>query len=71
MIELYRNKVTGIYLLIEDRDGTYVRTEFNNEIDAKKGFKRAKINRNNRERNEVLRELTGTSAACARRDMGL
>jgi len=34
---------------------------------------RARINRNKtrRDRNAVLRDLTGTSAACARRDMGL
>lgn len=71
MIRLLRHKTNGTYLLIENRQGKEFRTQYASELEAKQGLKRAKINRNNRERNEVLRELTGTSARAARMDMGL
>jgi hypothetical protein len=39
--------------------------------EALKDYERVKRNAIKRERNEILRDLTGTSAASARRDMGL
>lgn len=49
--------------------GTTLR--FKTREEALKDYQRIKRNAIKRERNEVLRDLTGTSAAAARRDMGL
>lgn len=44
---------------------------FPNRTEAMREYNRIKRNAIARERNQMLRDLTGTSAAAARRDMGL
>ena len=73
MIRLYRNKNTGAWKVVENRNGKELETDFNpgEEIQARAFVKKLRRNAILRERNAILRELTGTSARAAREDMGL
>ena len=67
-MKILTHKLTGEVRVI----GVYGTTSrFPNRELALKDYSRLKNNSIKRERNEILRDLCGTSAAAAKRDMGL
>lgn len=67
-MKVLRNKETGQIRVL----GNYgVTSYFQDKESAMKDYKRIKRNSLNRFRNEILRDITGTSARAAREDMGL
>ena len=69
MIKLLRHKITGNYFVKDYYKQTI--KKFENKNDALKEYKRLKRNEHNREKNQILKELCGTSARQAKMDMGL
>lgn len=67
-LRLMRNKATGLFRVLGISGMTKA---FVYEKDAIKDYKRLKSNRYAREKNEMLRDLCGTSARAAKLDMGL
>lgn len=67
-MKLLRNKQTGLVRILSKYGLT---NYFHDKEEALVDYKRVKRNFLARERNEMLQDLTGTSAAEARRDMGL
>ena len=67
MLALYRHKTNGTFVLLDRKS----KTEYTNEKDARQAYAKALRNKNAREKNELLRDLCGTSARVARLDMGL
>lgn len=67
-MKILTHKETGEVRVIGNY-GTTLR--FKTREEALKDYQRIKRNSLNRERNEVLRDLTGTSARAARADMGI
>lgn len=67
-MKLLRNKLTGQYRVLGYAGTT---AYFPSRELAVADYRRLERNYYHRERNQVLRDLTGTSAAAAKRDMGL
>ena len=67
-MKLLRHKQTGFFRIV----GNYGSSGgFPTKTEALQDYQRVKRNALKREQNEMLRDITGTSAASARRDMGL
>lgn len=67
-MKLYRSKSTGMLRGIGVHGATNL---FATRAEVISDYKRVKRNSLNRERNQMLRDICGTSAAAAKRDMGL
>lgn len=67
-MKIYRNRMTNKFRVM----GKYGLTEyFDTKSEALRDYQRVIDNGVRREKNQILRDLTGTSAAAARRDMGI
>lgn len=66
--KLYRSKVTGDYFIIGPAGKT---REWDTKEETIKDYKRLNRNLLARQKNQILRELCGTSARQAKIDMGL
>lgn len=67
-MKIYTHKQTGFKRIVGDYGSS---GGFPTLQEALNDYKRIKRNAIKRERNEMIRDLTGTSASSARRDMGL
>ena len=67
-MKLLQHKQTGMYRIV----GNYGSSgSFWNKQEALKDYARVKTNAIKRERNQILSDMTGTSARAARADMGM
>lgn len=67
-MKLFKNKETGQFRILGQHGIT---AYFSSIPEARKDYKRLERNANRRATNEMLRDITGTPASEARRDMGL
>lgn len=67
-MKIYRNRITNKFRVM----GKYGNTEyFDTKSEALHDYSRVIDNEVRRERNQILRDISGTSARAARADMGL
>ena len=75
MIEIRKDEVKGSYVYGTKTEKIYfigTHEECEHYIEQRRERRKKDIiNKNRRERNQILRDLCGTSAAAARKDMGL